>query len=274
MIADGRKVLVVQPEGSKVNKAITLRQSWVRSPCSPDSYVHLIGKFDKFGQCVVDDNENMLILHPDHLVSATVVGDSFSCIRRAVLQDRVKATNDSSESQVFGHILHEIFQEAMKANRWDDEWLHPTIEKIASRYLESFFEISLDPIRAVEQLKNKAVVLQSWAGIFVSARAKAEATIKDRNGGFSTIGINKLLEVEEKVWSPMYGLKGNVDATVQITTNDESGERVLTVPFELKTGRHSNAAHQAQTALYTLLLSDRYGPFLVLLSESQASKLT
>ncbi|KAL8691540.1 MAG: hypothetical protein Q9224_004155, partial [Gallowayella concinna] len=251
-------VLVVQPEKTKVNKAIVLRQSWVRSPCSPEAFVHLIGQFDKFGQCIVDDHQNMLILHPDHLVSATVVGDSFSCTRRAVLQDRVKATNDASEAQIYGHVLHEIFQAALKANRWDDEWLHNTIETIASRYLESFFEINLDPTMAVEQLKNKSVALQAWADIFVSASPKAEATIKDRNGASSTLSVNKLLEVEEKVWSPMYGLKGNVDATVQIKTSDQSGDRVLTVPFELKTGKHSNAAHKAQTALYTLLLSDRY----------------
>ncbi|KAL8854566.1 MAG: hypothetical protein Q9221_000601 [Calogaya cf. arnoldii] len=251
-------VLVVQPEKSKLNKAIVLRQSWVRSPCSPDSFVHLIGQFDHLGQCIVDDNQNMLILHPDHLVSATVVGDSFSCTRRAVLQDRVKATNDVSEAQVYGHILHEIFQEALKANRWDDEWLHNRIETIASRYLESFFELNLDPIMAVDQLKGKSVALQSWAEIFVSAKPKAEATIKDRNGASSTISVNKLLEVEEKVWSPMYGLKGNVDASVQITMSDEAGDKTLTVPFELKTGKHSNAAHKAQTALYTLLLSDRY----------------
>ncbi|KAI4278341.1 MAG: hypothetical protein L6R38_005276 [Xanthoria sp. 2 TBL-2021] len=253
-----QKVLVVQPEKSKLNKAIVLRQSWVRSPCSPDSFVHLIGQFDRLGQCIVDDHQNMLILHPDHLVSATVVGDSFSCTRRAVLQDRVKATNDASEAQVYGHILHEIFQEALTANRWDDEWLHNRIETIASRYLESFFEINLDPIMAVDQLKSKSVALQSWADIFVSAKPKAEATIKDRNGASSTISVNKLLGVEEKVWSPMYGLKGNVDASVQITMSDESGDRTLTVPFELKTGKHSNAAHKAQTALYTLLLSDRY----------------
>lgn len=201
----------------------------------------------------------MLILHPDHLVSATVVGDSFSCTRRAVLQDRVKATNKSSESQVNGHILHEIFQEAMKVNRWDDEWLHQTIEIVASRYLESFFEINVDPIRAIDQLKSKAAALQLWAGIFVSAKPKAVATIKERSGSISSISVNKLLEVEEKVWSPMYGLKGNVDATVEIKTSNESGDKSLTVPFELKTGKHSNAAHMAQTALYTLLLSDRYG---------------
>ncbi|KAL8987596.1 MAG: hypothetical protein Q9177_003213, partial [Variospora cf. flavescens] len=257
-ISRPEKVLVVQSETSKITKAITLRQSWVHSECLPDTFLHLVGKFDATGQCIVDDRCNLLILHPDHLVSATVVGDSFSCIRRAVLQDRVKATNDSNESQVYGHILHEIFQEAMKSNRWDDEWLSKTIEEIASRYLESFFEINVDPIKAMEQLKAKSVALQSWAQIFVSARAKPGAIIKDRNGATSTVGVNKLLEVEEKVWSPMYGLKGNVDATIQITTSNGSEEKTLTVPFELKTGKHANEAHRAQTALYTLLLSDRY----------------
>lgn len=71
--------------------------------------------------------------------------------------------------------------------------------------------------------------------------------------------MNKLLDVEEKVWSPVYGLKGMVDATVQVVMQDGVGERTLTVPLELKTGRFPSAAHRAQTALYTLLLSDRYG---------------
>ena len=77
------------------------------------------------------------------------------------------------------------------------------------------------------------------------------------------MSINKLLDVEEHVWSPMYGLKGNVDATVQVVMKDDTQERTLTVPFEVKTGKNnSNAAHKAQTALYTLLLSDRYGKWI------------
>jgi DNA replication ATP-dependent helicase Dna2 len=70
--------------------------------------------------------------------------------------------------------------------------------------------------------------------------------------------VNKLLDVEEHVWSPMYGLKGNVDATVQVTMKDGNEERTLIVPFEVKTGKNPSAAHRAQTALYNLLLSDRY----------------
>lgn len=114
----------------------------------------------------------MLILHPDHLISATVVADSSSCIRRAVLQDRVKATNEANEPQIYGHILHEIFQEAMKANRWDSEWLAKIIAIIASRYLENLFEINVEMTRAIEHLMSKVPELQSWAELFVTARPK------------------------------------------------------------------------------------------------------
>ena len=84
--------------------------------------------------------------------------------------------------------------------------------------------------------------------------------VQDRNSKQVTMSVTKLLDVEEHVWSPMYGLKGNIDATVQVVMQDDEGERTLTVPFEVKTGKNSaNASHRAQTALYTLLLSDRYG---------------
>ena len=72
------------------------------------------------------------------------------------------------------------------------------------------------------------------------------------------MAVNKLLDVEEHVWSPMYGLKGNIDATVQVVMDDDGMQRTMTVPFEIKTGRNHHS-HIAQTALYTLLLSDRYG---------------
>ena len=83
--------------------------------------------------------------------------------------------------------------------------------------------------------------------------------VRDRNGTQVQMSVNKLLDVEEKIWSPKYGLKGMVDATVQVTMQDGKDARTLTVPFEVKTGKNSTAAHKAQTALYTLLCSDRYG---------------
>ncbi|KAI9673792.1 MAG: Tripartite DNA replication factor [Trizodia sp. TS-e1964] len=252
------KILLVQDEKTGSNKVINLRDSWVDTPCTSGSYIHIIGEFTHDGRCTITDTQNMLILNPDFLISSTVVADSFGCTRRAVIQDRVKATGEASEPQVYGHLLHEIFQEALAANRWDTEWLDQLIEKTVEKHLEDIYQIKLGLLDAANHLKGKMAELQAWAKLFISARPKAGGLVKDRNGATAAVCINKLLDVEEHVWSPMYGLKGNIDATVQITIQDSEGEQTLSVPFELKTGKHANAAHRAQTALYTLLLSDRY----------------
>jgi len=152
----------------------------VDSLCTPGSFINVIGDFDRAGQCTIDDSQNLLILHPDYLISATVVADSFACTRRAVLQDRVKATNASSQPQIYGHILHEIFQEAMKANRWDTEWLAATIERTVTRYLEQLFEINVEVEQAVNHLKSRAIEFQAWAEVFVSAKPKVSACIVAR----------------------------------------------------------------------------------------------
>lgn len=205
--------------------------------------------------------DNMIILHPDHLISATVVADSFTCTRRAALQDRVKATGAAEKPQVYGHILHEVFGEGLKTNDWSTHNLRQIIEKVLLSYIEPLYEIEVQIPEAIDYLMGKMPELQGWASVFVSANPKPEAQIRDRNGGLATMSINKLLEVEEHVWSPMYGLKGNIDATVQVVMQSpgDRHHKTLTVPLEFKTGKKdNNESHRAQTALYTLLLTDRY----------------
>jgi DNA replication ATP-dependent helicase Dna2 len=128
--------------------------------------------FDSHGSCVVDDERNILILHPDHLISSTVVADSFGCTRRAVLQDRIKSTSEASAPLVYGTILHEIFQAAMLANRWDTEWLSELIKKVATMHLEDLYMIKLQIPHAVQYLQSKMGELQSWAELFVSSQPK------------------------------------------------------------------------------------------------------
>jgi DNA replication ATP-dependent helicase Dna2 len=120
----------------------------------------------------------MLILHPDHLISSTVVADSFGCTRRAVLQDRVKATSDFSAPLVYGTLLHEIFQAAMLANRWDTEWLAEIIEEVATRHLEDLYTIKLQVPQAVEYLRSKMTELQVWAELFVSSQPKVNTFLE------------------------------------------------------------------------------------------------
>ncbi|CCC09829.1 unnamed protein product [Sordaria macrospora k-hell] len=261
------KILIVQADRTNSVRTIYLRGDWFDTPASVSAYVHIIGEFEDQGKCIVDNNQNMLILHPDQLISSTVVADSFSCMRRAVLQDRVKATSDLSPALVYGTILHEIFQEALVANKWDPAFLTNVINKTLEKHLEDLYILKVSMDDAKSHVQSKMPELRSWAQLFVTSQPKPDAIVQGRNGDKVTMCVSKLLDVEEHVWSPMYGLKGNIDATVQVTMRDPpargsgskaSTTKTLTVPFEVKTGKNVNSNHQAQTALYNLLLSDRY----------------
>jgi DNA replication ATP-dependent helicase Dna2 len=162
---------LVEVEQTRQLRSIVLRDEWYDSQVTVKAYVHVIGDFRNL-KIVVDNLHNMIILHPDHLLSSTVVADSFSCTRRAVLQDRVKATNSSSAPLVYGTILHEIFQAAMVANRWDTKWLYETIDTITKRHVEDLYTIKLQFPQAVEHLRSKMNELQSWAELFVSSKPK------------------------------------------------------------------------------------------------------
>nr|XP_036587856.1 DNA replication ATP-dependent helicase Dna2 [Colletotrichum truncatum]KAF6798997.1 DNA replication ATP-dependent helicase Dna2 [Colletotrichum truncatum] len=252
------KILIVQADNSKNMKTIHLRDDWYETPAHAKAYVHVIGTFSASGQCIINDSQNILVLHPDQLISATVVADSFSCMRRAVLQDRVKATSEATAPLVYGTMLHEIFQEALMANTWDLRFLSTIIDKVIEKHVEDLYKIKVSKSIAREHLQSKMTELSSWATAFVASQPKPDAVIHDRNGKKANMCVSKLLDVEEHVWSPMYGLKGNIDATVQVTMKDGKDKKTLTVPFEVKTGKHANSNHMAQTALYNLLLSDRY----------------
>ncbi|KAJ5810103.1 uncharacterized protein N7503_002321 [Penicillium pulvis] len=253
------QVLSVEDEKTKARKVIVLRETWVDTPCNKDSILHLVGDFDSSGLCIVDNTNHMVILHPDYLISATVVADSIDCQRRAVIQDRIKAFSQLEAPQVFGTIFHEVFQEALKANQWDMSALRSLVDVVLQRHIEDLYAIQMSVPEATENVMSKIPTVQAWADVFLHAKPQSNSMVEDRHNAKLNLSISKLLEVEEHVWSPMYGLKGNIDATVQVACNSENGKKNLVVPLELKTGkRDTNQGHRAQTALYTLLLSDRY----------------
>ncbi|KAL2261018.1 hypothetical protein VTK26DRAFT_4798 [Humicola hyalothermophila] len=252
------KILLVQVDRTNATKTIHLRGDWYDTQASPKAYVHIIGTFEPSGRCVIDNDHNIIILHPDQLVSSTVVADSFTCMRRAVLQDRVKATSEATPALVYGTILHEVFQQALMANKWDLDFLGSVISGILKRHLEDLYVIKVSLEDAHSHVLSKMPELRSWAQAFVAATPRPDAFVQGKNGERVNMCVNKLLDVEEHVWSPMYGLKGNIDATVQVTMKDAKASRTLTVPFEVKTGKNATPNHHAQTMLYSLLLSDRY----------------
>lgn len=269
------RLLLAEDAWTSRTTAVTLRDSWASTSISPETIVHVARLRQPSlnatsppssppGQILINDEPTtpLLIVHPDHMLSATTVADSFDCVRKAVLQDRIKATGETSKAMVYGKILHEIFQQALSANKWDTPFLAELVKATVSNHVEGLWELGMnDTVLATEEITAKMGELAGWARVFVAEKPSEVSLVDDKQGEKVWMSISKLIAIEEHIWSPQYGLKGNIDATVQSTVIDHSKEpaKRLIAPFEVKTGRTTQSpAHRAQTALYTLLLSDRY----------------
>ncbi|SNX86387.1 related to DNA2 - DNA helicase [Melanopsichium pennsylvanicum] len=282
---------------------------------------------------------NLLVVHPDVLVPATKVADVASCIRKPVVQDRLKGASDVSVSLVMGNMLHELLQACLTASPtaqtsqssltnnvvkqelsssavsssspWPEQWqgigdfsrafVESQVQQQVHFNIESLYAIELSADDAAVQLREKAAPFAHFARTFLlredDATFHPEATLRESGRPSasepSKVRLRRILDVEEEIWSPIFGLKGKVDVSVECDILEQSdlpslrrasshpkqalshGElkgiasvqqekrRVTTsvVPLEIKTGRAEvvSTEHRAQTMLYTLMMSDRYG---------------
>lgn len=62
------------------------------------------------GTIRVTDQCGLLVVHPDVLISPTKVAESRSCMRRAVLTDRIRSFGDISAPAVLGNLKHAFIE--------------------------------------------------------------------------------------------------------------------------------------------------------------------
>ncbi|KAJ1791748.1 DNA replication endonuclease-helicase Dna2 [Coemansia sp. RSA 2167] len=260
-----QKVVRVYSQTAVRERILLLRSEWYETPISIGDYVNIVGTLcgseTEAGEVVIDSQRtNILpILHPDILVSCTHLADTISCVRRAVLRDRVREISEGAPSTVMlvGTLLHDLFQTCALQNKWDDEMMRETIWKLVRLNVERLWECNMDEESAVRQVEEIVPVYQQWARTYMRGHVQDDAQYTGHGNG--TVAVAQIMNMEENVWSAKFGLKGKVDLTV-LAQYAESEPTKRLEPFELKTGRRTdNAGHRAQLLMYTLLLADRYG---------------
>lgn len=161
------KILKLQDEKSHAERAIYLRDEWYYVKVENGDVIHVIGKTN-----TINNASGMIIVNPDILISSTTVADSFGCKRRAVLQDRVKATSVINRPLVYGSILHELLQKALVSNDFSDKFLCDTIDRLLLQHIQSLYMLKEEIPVAKDYLKSKIVLIQHWAKLFISAIPK------------------------------------------------------------------------------------------------------
>ncbi|EPY53742.1 DNA replication endonuclease-helicase Dna2 [Schizosaccharomyces cryophilus OY26] len=247
--------LVLYTENEETTKQVFLREDWVDIPVYIGDLVYLEVESNSSTEIIIDNSKGFIIVHPKLLLSATAVAETFSCMRKAALSDRVLNSGLPTKPTVTGNILHDLFQSALKNQENAVTNINKILEDSISKYTTDIYFANLTIDECREELSARVPLLLDIVKKFFHKICTDELNQQKKK-----ISIQKLLDVEESIWSPRYGLKGNIDATVEALLKNTSGETLtLTVPLELKTGKYiNNISHFAQSLLYTLLVSDRY----------------
>ncbi|KAF9431240.1 Tripartite DNA replication factor [Podila epigama] len=270
-VADARwpglcSVITGREEGVENAMTIYLRESWIASHVNSGDIVHTVGAliYSK-NERIIDNANGFLIIRPDHLISTSILAGSFTCMRKAVLDSRIIRPYDLTLPLIHGNVLHELFQQCLRTNNFSTASMEEKIDNLVNDHLKELCLIneSIDAAKAI--LREQIPSCQTWARRFLRSSPASDSVVLEHLGASTEIkklSINKVLDIEENIWSPTFGLKGKIDATVQVVLSDDGQQNnatTLTVPLELKTGKSSHVmSHRAQTMLYTLLMTDRY----------------
>lgn len=224
--------------------AIIVRDFWFELGLKPLDIIHIITSDESDDFKLVDKDHNLLIWNPDELVSPTKIGSATYCVREAVINDKFKSPGAVSEAFIIGNITHSLFQSCLKHKKTDDEYIQSFInQKLDDNELNIYsVESSRDEIKKI--ILTNATYIKSWINLYVGPSSERST---------SEFKVSKILDIEENIISPAFGLRGFIDVVIEATLS--TGRFV--VPLEIKSGKEY-LSNKAQVAMYTLLIRDRY----------------
>uniref|UniRef100_A0A8C0B9Q0 DNA replication ATP-dependent helicase/nuclease n=1 Tax=Buteo japonicus TaxID=224669 RepID=A0A8C0B9Q0_9AVES len=270
------EVSVIQRNGSDPEKHLTitasqsledkelciLRNGWESVPVVPGDIIHLEGECSS-GTWVINEQSGYLVLYPDLLLSGTTISNSIRCMRRALLSERFRGSDSGSRQTLIGTILHEIFQQSVM-NNLAREKVEELANKIVygQKYLKEMYHLNVKQAEVMQEVEEYLPSFFKWVEDFMHNPAnqnKMQLKLSEKPEDFSSkVEIVDILDIEENIWSPRFGLKGKIDVTARVKIHRQSGVQSRIMPLELKSGKESNSIeHRSQVILYTLLNLER-----------------
>lgn len=270
--SDGSKpleeVLLTVVNSQSQELVIRVRENWL--DCAPIArdVIHVIGNYfdckegNHISEVIIDNDNNLLVVQPDVLIPCTSVSENFFCQRKLVLKSRLRSTIETNIYMTYGSIIHEIFQSCLATNDFSPSFMKSKTEKVVQAFVEDLFICNVEPKDAIKYVLSKMPKIREWGQKFISHRPNPHSFVdehRSRSRG-RLLAVSNIVDVEEEIWSPTYGLQGKIDVTVETCLQDAVREWRFLSPLEIKTSKNTRVVgHRAQTTLYTLLMADRYG---------------
>ena len=111
---------------------------------------------------------NLLILHPDILLTATALSNAPQCRRRPLLSSLVRSTSDVTPSLIWGSMLHDIMERCLLEQKWDDAFMQKCINDTVSAGLADLVKVGVEEEIAKREITDRARGLKTFQEKYLS----------------------------------------------------------------------------------------------------------
>ena len=267
---------------SEIDGIIHLRGEWFHTKCQVGDIIHICSISGKYGTDVSQvpielnttggNDDLVLIVHPDTLLTPTTISDSVSCLRRAVIQNRY-GSDGLSKAALVGQMRHALFEKCLVQCNFSHEFVRKAAPIIVREHADQLIGSNLlnENLMIAEVIKILPNI-QRFSSNYTSFTKQNNHHELNGTGTSPNIQFRAdcVHATEEVAMSTELGIKGFIDVTVEASIipqrsvdrskiSQEFSRTLMSI--ELKTGHNQTAqhTHMAQLSLYTLALKSRYG---------------
>lgn len=133
--------------------------------------MNIIGHFaadsDPTAAITISSKRNLLIVHPDLLLTATSISNAPQCVRRPLLSSLVRSSSDTTAALVWGNMLHEVMQRCLSTERWEESFVDERIDEVVGKGLAELVKIGVNVGDAKREVKARAKGLQGFSKRFI-----------------------------------------------------------------------------------------------------------
>ncbi|KPJ16616.1 DNA2-like helicase [Papilio machaon] len=244
-------ILEVKVQSDNLRATCYVEGIWLCLSLQEGDIVSILAVRNTSGQFHVNNAAGLIVFRPDYLLSSTSVVAGVFCQRKAVLQERWRGIDSANIAMTIGILIHELVQKALTVRIMSKESLRYETDKIIKESIQMLFDSGLSEEEARSNMEMYIVPLSEFMDTYLAEKPKQHMQKNNWSGH-----INKVLDIEENLCCPKLGLKGKIDATLEVTIHERDGKRREVVPLELKSGRATvSVEHRGQLVLYGMMLS-------------------
>jgi DNA replication ATP-dependent helicase Dna2 len=138
--------------------------------------VNIIGPFDIVadGQqsITVTTLENLLIHHPDTLLTPSLLASAPNCQRRPLITALVRALSPPTPALVYGTVLHDVVQQCLREKRWDARWIEAHVDTALSMAFGDLVRAGVTVSEAKGEILRRAAGVETFGERYIGDSPK------------------------------------------------------------------------------------------------------